>query len=98
LTAQQRWNSAHPSYFVEYKRRLYTELRAMRDAAKDRPCADCGKRYPPRVMQFDHVRGEKCEPVSQIIRRGSKRLLLAEIEKCEVRCANCHALRHGEDD
>jgi len=36
--------------------------KAVRDiinAAKSRPCADCGISYPFYVMTFDHVRGEK---------------------------------------
>jgi thiol:disulfide interchange protein len=62
--------------------------------AKSRPCADCGIQYPSYVMQFDHVRGDKVANVSNMYTDtyGMARIL-AEIDKCEVVCANCHAIR-----
>lgn len=63
--------------------------------AKDKPCADCGIKYPYYVMQFDH-RGDddKVYTISQFNRKGfSLKRLMAEIEKCDVVCANCHAER-----
>jgi hypothetical protein len=60
---------------------------------KDHPCVDCGIKYPPYIMQFDHLDS------SQKIRDVSKWLtssfsgLIKEIEKCELVCANCHAVR-----
>ena len=66
-------------------------IQAIAEAAKARPCADCGIQYAPWQMDFDHVRGEKIERVSQIANRATSiRKLLAEIVKCEVVCANCH--------
>lgn len=60
--------------------------------AKDRPCTDCGIQYPYYVMHFDHVRGEKKFNIGAA-RDYNTEKLLAEIEKCEVVCANCHAER-----
>lgn len=69
-------------------------VRAVVMAAKAVPCVDCGIQYPPPVMEFDHVRGKKTMNVSEML-SGSLSLgrVLAEIAKCEVRCANCHRLR-----
>lgn len=54
------------------------------------PCVDCGERDPV-VLDFDHVRGEKRFDLGNRISAGySWEGLLNEIEKCEVRCANCH--------
>ena len=54
------------------------------------PCVDCGEN-DPIVLEFDRVRGEKSYNVSAM---GwlmlSWNSLLKEIEKCDVRCANCH--------
>jgi len=61
--------------------------------AKDRPCLDCHGVFPSVAMDFDHVRGVKLFNLSG---SGSKYPLsevLAEIEKCEVVCANCHRVR-----
>ena len=60
--------------------------------AKDVPCADCGRRYSYYVMQFDHVRGEKIFNIGASTAAGYHKIL-AEIAKCEVVCANCHAER-----
>lgn len=60
-------------------------------AAKDIPCADCGQRYPPYVMDFDHTGDNKEFNVSARYIATSR--LLAEIAKCEVVCANCHRER-----
>lgn len=63
---------------------------------KNRPCVDCERRYPYYVMHFDHVRGDKRFIVSKAISRGiAVETLLEEIAKCEVVCANCHAMRHA---
>ena len=59
---------------------------------KNNPCADCGEIYPPYVMDFDHI-DNKINNVSQILNRYSWDTLLAEIEKCELVCANCHRER-----
>ncbi len=57
------------------------------------PCVDCGNNNPI-VLEFDHVRGEKIAAVSEIVRNsGSLDKIEAEIEKCEVRCANCHRIK-----
>jgi hypothetical protein len=56
----------------------------------EHPCVDCGE-PDPIVLEFDHVRGEKLYNVGDIPRQAcGMATLLAEIAKCEVRCANCH--------
>ncbi|SRR6266568_7150535 len=56
----------------------------------EHPCVDCGER-DLEVLDFDHVRGKKTAAVSAFIRGGySLAKLVAEVELCEVRCANDH--------
>lgn len=56
------------------------------------PCVDCGV-SDPRVLEFDHVRGEKSYDISAMVRRSmGVASIEAEVEKCEVRCANCHRI------
>lgn len=54
------------------------------------PCVDCGN--PDRVvLEFDHVRGKKFMEVSKMVNQGYLiNQIIQEINKCEVRCANCH--------
>ena len=62
---------------------------------KKGPCSDCGKTYPPCVMDFDHVKGEKIGNVGQMVLKEKlgRKKILEEIAKCELVCANCHRLR-----
>lgn len=67
-------------------------------AAKAQPCTDCGGSWPYFVMHFDHVRGEKKFGIARTvghINGITSEQLDAEIAKCDVVCANCHAMRHG---
>lgn len=60
---------------------------------KDKPCTDCGVKYPPYVMEFDHLpEYDKSFNVSESATRSWERVL-KEIEKCELVCANCHRIR-----
>jgi hypothetical protein len=60
--------------------------------AKNIPCMDCGKKFPTICMDFDHVRGIKVRHVSTF-RTGTEKSLMAEIDKCDIVCANCHRMR-----
>lgn len=55
------------------------------------PCVDCGENDVV-VLEFDHL-GNKCFDVSNGLRYRRWEAVLAEIEKCEVVCANCHRRR-----
>lgn len=60
------------------------------------PCVDCGC-SDIRVLDFDHVSGEKIKPVSTMVSGGaSVESLKAEIKKCEIRCRNCHKIATGQ--
>jgi hypothetical protein len=52
------------------------------------PCVDCGE-TDPLVLEFDHLHDKEFQVGSMLsYRRWTA--VLAEIDKCEVRCANCH--------
>lgn len=67
------------------KKALLAELKSV-------PCKDCGKTYPPYVMDFDHVRGAKSFNISysEILETNK---ILEEAKKCDVVCSNCHRIR-----
>src|SRR6266550_2729034 len=68
-----------------------TRLRRWLDSYKiSVGCIDCGYKQNPAALHFDHVRGEKKLNVSFA---KSVSQAQTEITKCEVRCANCHAIR-----
>ena len=77
----------------------YSKMRTIIDSIKDVPCCDCGNKFPPCAMDFDHVRGEKRFNIGQHIAGHSLDSILSEIEKCDIVCANCHRIRtHGCQD
>jgi hypothetical protein len=78
----------------KWPKKRRAEIKELLHKAKDRPCADCGIKYPPYVMDFDHVHGEKEFAVSLSVQRGhALETVQKEIDKCEVVCANCHRIR-----
>jgi hypothetical protein len=77
------------------KRRRERELTAWARTLKSAtPCADCGGVFHPAAMQWDHLPGaDKRDEVADLARQHGRVAILAEIEKCELVCANCHAVR-----
>ena len=67
-----------------------SKCRALISSLKARPCLDCRSSLHYCQMDFDHVRGLKLGEVSQM---KTEAKILAEAEKCEVICANCHRAR-----
>jgi hypothetical protein len=64
----------------------------------ERGCIDCGFRAHPAALQFDHRDpNDKVAGVSFLAMRSAPWAVIeAEIAKCDVRCANCHAIRTAE--
>jgi hypothetical protein len=59
------------------------------------PCVDCGE-TDYRVLQFDHIDPmTKIANVTRLASESSMAAVIEEISKCEVRCANCHQLKHS---
>jgi len=65
------------------------------DAIKaETPCKDCGQYHRSYVMQFDHTGDDKVANISSMVSANvTWPVIEAEIAKCELVCANCHAER-----
>jgi len=82
-----------------YKRRAAVHRKAVRqkiriyifETLKMHPCVDCGE-SDPVVLDFDHRdRTAKRFNIADAVSCGaSLKSVVAEILKCDVRCANCH--------
>ncbi len=66
------------------------------DYLRTNGCVDCPEK-DPIVLDFDHLRDKKCG-ISKMIHNGTSiQKIVEEIEKCEVRCANCHRRKTAKD-
>ena len=88
------------AYYEAHRDEEISRVRARQHAAvellrilRDVPCLDCGNRFPSHVMDFDHTRGSRSFWLLQRAGSVSQERLIAELEKCEVVCANCHRAR-----
>ena len=73
----------HKAYLSKY----------IQDLKSKSPCLDCKISYPYYVMDFDHRDpSTKSGQISTHRTKGMK-WVKAEIEKCDLVCANCHRIR-----
>lgn len=84
--------AARRRYARARERRLLDEIAALKIASG---CTDCGYREHAEALDFDHLPGEmKVAGIAQMLRgRRARDVVLAEVAKCEVVCANCHRVR-----
>lgn len=80
-TKRARVNSK--KYRIENRKKMIEYL-------TDKQCVDC-KENDIRVLDFDHINpSKKYKSVSKMMGDYSWNKILDEIDKCVIRCANCH--------
>lgn len=101
-TYERRRDSGRDKIYKSRHRKLHPESGWRYKDAKRLPldvykvtvgCSDCGYRGYPEALDFDHLPG-----TVKLFNVGARYfapldLLIAELEKCEVVCANCHRHR-----
>jgi hypothetical protein len=93
--ASKRHYYANKAKYLErnkkYRKNIQNYVRNLKEKT---PCADCSKRFPYYVMDFDHLdESDKKNIVSFLAQTGRIGALKQEIRKCELVCANCHRIR-----
>lgn len=95
LSVKNHYNK-NREYYLEKISKRNSELRSqvipyIREYLQANPCIDCGERDIV-VLEFDHKDPSiKLKAVSPLVRnKHSFAQIRQEIDKCEVRCANCH--------
>jgi hypothetical protein len=95
---QREYYRTHPASREQNRLRKAIHRKSMIDWIRDyllaHPCVDCGEKNLV-VLEFDHVRGVKQRDVMGLL-GSSIKSIEAEIAKCDVVCANCHAKRTAE--
>jgi len=81
--------------YVKYTRPLVEQkTKEIHEYQVKKGCADCGYNAHPAALEFDHLVGfEKKFNIGEQVGNYSREKLWEEIAKCEVVCANCHAIR-----
>lgn len=94
--AHKRYYDKNVQLYIDKNTRRKRELAEFVISLKQKPCMDCGIKYPHYVMDFDHRdKTQKLTSVSLMItvHRYSKDKILNEIIKCDLICSNCHRIR-----
>ncbi|MCK4814713.1 hypothetical protein KA005_03000 [bacterium] len=96
LEAQRQWAAANRDK-VNKSRKAHSRknVEMVRNLKEAGYCMDCDNSFPYPAMQYDHRPGtEKLGNVSTMVSSNvALEKVLAEIEKCDLVCANCHHIR-----
>ena len=74
-------------------RKIYERKREFYNELKNNSCIDCGVKYPPFVMEFDHRDPKSRKSHISRVFFTSEKMFMEEIKKCDLVCANCHRIR-----
>lgn len=93
-TPQQRHRQRNREVLNErQKRRAAGNRRFLAEVRLTAGCIDCGFNAHVAALQFDHM-GEKKFQLGSCGPRSLK-AVIEEVMGCDVRCANCHMIRHA---
>lgn len=102
--AKQHYSENRQRYIDSAKRSRKRLIQRKKDHVAElletAPCVDCGF-SDPRALQFDHLdpktkKHNIADMVSGRYNSASLEALKEELEKCVVRCANCHQIKTGK--
>ena len=95
----------HHSHFVDNRASYYASRDRSQQKIRDwiiqykqsHPCVDCKGYFHPAAMHFHHL-----DPATKVdgiasLSRYSLRRVKDEVAKCELVCANCHAVKTWPD-
>ncbi len=92
LYVRNHYENNRDYYLIKAKKRNTRVRKLMKnyiwEYLSQHNCVDCGEN-DPIVLEFDHIK-EKSFTISSIGRDRTLEEVQREIEKCAVRCANCH--------
>ncbi|MFL5800381.1 MAG: hypothetical protein ACJ8CR_01320 [Roseiflexaceae bacterium] len=97
---QALWYQKNKSEHMRRARKKQIDYRQWLQSLKiGKRCVYCGEDHPA-CLAFHHVNPSvKAFNIADAARTmPSKARLLAELDKCEIVCANCHAKLHWKED
>ena len=102
------WSIYHRQHYLDNKDRYRSKASARKKVVitenrkllleyfANHSCVLCGE-ADPIVLEFHHNQGEKDKNIAAMMPYCSWGVILEEIEKCEVVCANCHRRKHNSN-
>ena len=94
----QKHTMCNRCLYIKYTRpEAEKKLIVIREYKLESGCLDCGYNKHPAALEFDHrVNEAKLFNIGEKVGAYSLDKIWAEIAKCDVVCANCHAIRTEE--
>lgn len=99
----KEYRERNKALIEQRQRDIRQKKRELRDEyLRSHPCVDCGF-SDIRALQFDHLpeferKNDPRPTISDMICvNRTWESIFEEIQKCEVRCANCHQIKHKEN-
>lgn len=92
---KRAWNAHNQEHLQARRLEKYERAKARIRAFKSSGCVDCGE-MDIRCLQIDHIKGKTMKSAELLVCGDERRE--AELDLCEVRCANCHLRRHADAD
>lgn len=83
--------------FYRYQKKRRKQLKHRLVEGRGGRCETCGYSAAPAALDFHH-RDPRTKDFSISSFQGSWDRLLAESQKCDLLCANCHRIRHAAED
>lgn len=94
VKARYASNKEHRERVKAYNReRRAANAKRLSDYKLEQGCNDCGYAAHPAALEFDHLPEYEKEFTISAKTSYNWGRLQSEIDKCEVVCANCHAVR-----
>lgn len=90
---QKEYYKRNPTSINNSHKKRKAKLRTFIQERKNQPCADCKQKYPYYVMDFDHLGDKSFELSTAVNKMRSIDVIMKEVAKCDVVCANCHRER-----
>jgi len=95
---KKAWVKRNRDWVNERRQRISRERKLFLMSLKESVCKDCGLKYNGMngsVFHFHHINPENKEmAIGSNLNNITLDTLIREVEKCELLCSNCHAIKH----
>ena len=92
----EKWAYENPDAKRRASRDSIRRFKVWVMSLKDGPCSRCGRKFHPAAMDWHH-RDPKTKEIAIGQHVYARARILAEIEKCDLICANCHRILHYKE-